>query len=181
MDRGFTSLVLWREVVVCCWWAGSGSAQRPSLSTGEPRQDHTWKKTPGWRYLWQWNVITWCNSILIRSNTEDKASHATSSHFYCVTLLIFQRDAKYDSPHVHRLRLGREASVAGKVDHDGSVWRKLSMSGSDEDEELRHRRLVQQVLVRVLAFQNNAAIFLNKKGATWIKRHLLVWLSIIIW
>ena len=35
------------------------------------------------------------------------------------------------------------------------------MAGSDEDEELRHRRLVQQILVRVLALQNDAAIFLD--------------------
>ena len=34
------------------------------------------------------------------------------------------------------------------------------MAGSDEDEELRHRRLVQQVLVRVLALQDDAAVFL---------------------
>ena len=77
------------------------------------------------------------------------------------------------SPHVDGLWLSREAAVAGKVDHHGSVGRKFPVAGSDEDEELRHRRLVQQILVRVLALQNDAAIFLDGQKNCFKNRKVL--------
>ena len=52
--------------------------------------------------------------------------------------------------------LGGEAAVARDVEQERTVGGQLPVSGGHENHELRHGRLVQEVLVRVLALAHHA-------------------------